>query len=192
MEFLPGASFVPAPPLPLSFGEGIPPGSPLSPPGLCVDDSALTVKGVTSWALSHGPSRCPAARVPQPWEFKPSGEVGQGLGRLEAGTHWTPLPDERRRGEAEGTGHLLLLWTVICLWPPVLSLGSGRMPSCASRLSSRGAGQLLLQRFILGSEGFFEDTAENQRAAGRLLGTDGWGDGGSGFHCETALRSYPG
>ena len=35
--------------------------------------------------------------------------MARGLRRLETGTHWTPLSDERRRGEAEGTGHLLLL-----------------------------------------------------------------------------------
>lgn len=58
VEFLPGASLVPAPRLPLSFGEGTPPGSPLRPLGSCVDDSALTVKGLISWALSHGLSRC--------------------------------------------------------------------------------------------------------------------------------------
>lgn len=48
-------------------------------------------------------------------------------------------------------------------------MGSGYAPSCLSPLSSRGTGQLLLQRFILGSEGFFEDTAENQGAVGRHL-----------------------
>lgn len=28
-------------------------------------------------------------------------------------------------------------------------------------------------------------------AAGRLLGTDGWGDGGSSFHCETRTALLP-
>lgn len=77
--------------------------------------------------------------------------------------HRTPLapaPGGEKEGR-RGQGPLLLLLTVI-------APGSG--PSCVSSLSSP-AGQLLLQRFILGSEGFFEDTVENQ--GGRLISPAG-------------------